>query len=267
MAASNWEAIMAEAGPLILGERQDSEIAILTLDNPARRNALSMDMRRRMIDAFRRLETDPSTRALVLTGSGGHFCAGGDIAGQGASALPDGRERFRVTHELCRLMAGGSKPIVAAVEGWCVGAGLSLALLCDTVVAGEGAKFSVPFGRIGLVADLGLLHTLPARIGQGRARQMLLYGEPVDAAEALRTGMIDRIVPDGTALDAALECARTLAAAAPLPIALTRQYLSQGLSAALDWEREVQAALMTTDDHAEGRAAFLEKRPARFTGR
>ena len=106
---------MAEAAPLLLGERQDGEIAILTLDNPARRNALSMEMRGRMIEAFRRLETDTGIRALVLTGSGGHFCAGGDIAGQGASALPDGRERFRITHELCRLMAGGSKPIVAPV--------------------------------------------------------------------------------------------------------------------------------------------------------
>jgi enoyl-CoA hydratase/carnithine racemase len=267
MAVSSLEAIMAETAPLILSERLEGEIAILTLDNPPRRNALSMEMRLRMIEALRRLETDANVRALILTGAGGHFCAGGDIVDQGASTLPDGRERFRVTHEMVRLLAAGSKPVIAAVEGWAAGAGLSLALLCDTVVAAETAKFSAPFGRIGLVGDLGLLHTLPARIGQGRARQMLLYGEPVDAAEALRIGLVDWVVSAGSALQTALDYARTLAASAPLPIALTRQFLSRELAAALDWEREVQAALMMTDDHAEGRAAFLEKRAARFTGR
>lgn len=256
---------MVEASPL--QERREGEIAILTLDNPARRNALSMEMRQRMIEALRRLETDADIRALVLTGAGGHFCAGGDITGQGSASLAAGRERFRVTHEMARLMVGGSKPIVAAVEGWAAGAGLSLALLCDTVVAADSAKFSAPFGKLGLVGDLGLMHTLPQRVGEGRARQILLYGEPVDAAQALAIGLIDRIAPAGAALDAALERARTLAASAPLPLAVTRRYLSRGLDSVLEWERDMQAALMTTEDHGEGRAAFLEKRAPRFTGR
>ncbi|KZD08968.1 enoyl-CoA hydratase/isomerase family protein [Oceanibaculum pacificum] len=256
---------MLEASPL--HERREGEIAILTLDNPARRNALSMAMRERMIEALRRLETDADIRALVLTGAGGHFCAGGDITGQGNASLAAGRERFRVTHEMARLMAGGSKPIVAAVEGWAAGAGLSLALLCDTVVAADSAKFSAPFGKLGLVGDLGLMHTLPQRVGEGRARQILLYGEPVEAAQALAIGLIDRIAPTGGALDAALARARTLAASAPLPLAVTRRYLSRGLDAVLEWERDMQAALMTTEDHGEGRAAFLEKRAPRFVGR
>ncbi|MBU0724036.1 MAG: enoyl-CoA hydratase/isomerase family protein [Alphaproteobacteria bacterium] len=258
---------MAETSPLVLGERIDGSVAILTLDNPARRNALSVEMRHRMIEALRRLEADPAIRALVLTGSGGHFSAGGDIVGQDTVTLADGRERFRITHEMVRLMVGGGKPIIAAVEGWAAGAGLSLALLCDTVVAGDTAKFTAPFGKIGLVADLGLLHTLPERIGQGRARQMLLYGEPVAAAEALSIGLVDRVVPAGTVLEAALERARLLGEAAPLPVAITRRYLSRGLEEALDWERDMQAALMTTEDHREGRLAFLEKRAPRFIGR
>jgi len=122
------------------------------------------------------------------------------------------------------------------------------------------------FGKIGLVADLGLLHTLPLRVGQGRARQILLYGEALDARAAERIGLVDHLASPGDALDAALARARTLHDAAPLPIALTKQFLIQGLDAALDWEREVQSALFQTADHAEGKAAFLSKRPPRFAG-
>ena len=258
---------MAEQQAQVLRESRDGDIAILTLDNPARRNALSLEMRLKLTEALRRLDGDADVRALVLTGTGGHFCAGGDIAGQGSGSLADGRERFRMTHEMVRLLVRCSKPSIAAVEGWAAGAGLSLALLCDSVVAGEGAKFSAPFGKVGLIADLGLLHTLPRRIGEGRARQMLLYGEAMEAREALATGLVDRLAPDGGVLEAARERARLLAAAAPLPQQLTRQYLWRGLDEALDWEREAQAALMTTEDHAEGRNAFLEKRAPRFAGR
>ena len=112
----------------------------------------------------------------MLTGAGGHFCAGGDISGMRIDDLAAGRERFRLTHRLVKLMVHCAKPIIAAVEGYAVGAGLSLALCCDTIVAAENARFAAGFGRIGLIADLGLNHTLPQRIGMGRARQLLLYG-------------------------------------------------------------------------------------------
>lgn len=258
---------MAHEAETVLCEVREDGIAVLTLNNPARRNALSLEMRRKLTDILRQLNEDAAVRVIVLTGAGGHFCAGGDIKNQGQSSLADGRERFRITHEMVRLLVLGAKPTIAAVEGWAAGAGLSLALLCDTVVAGEGAKFSAPFGRLGLIADLGLLHTLPARIGNGRARQMLLYGEPLAANEALSIGLIDRLAPDDAVLAAALDRARQLAQSAPLSLELTRQYLWRGLDEALDWEREVQAALMTTEDHREGRAAFLENRAPRFIGR
>lgn len=258
---------MDDETQVVLCKVAEGGIAVLTLNNPARRNALSLDMRRKLIELLRQLDSDVAVRAIVLTGAGGHFCSGGDISGQGQSNLADGRERFRITHEMVRTLARGPKPKIAAVEGWAAGAGLSLALLCDTVVASANAKFSAPFGRLGLIADLGLLHTLPARIGHGRARQMLLYGEPASANEALSIGLIDRLVPEGAALEAAFERARLLAQSAPLPLELTRQYLCRGLDETFNWEREVQAALMTTEDHREGRAAFLEKRVPRFAGR
>ena len=250
----------------MLDETRDGATAILTLDYPERRNALAMPMRERLAAAFDRIEADAAVRAVVVTGRGGTFCAGGDVSGMDAATLAAGRERFRTTHRLVRLVAHCGKPVIAAVEGWCVGAGLSLACLCDTVVAAEDARFMAGFGKLGLVADLGLLHTLPLRVGQGRARQVLLYGEAVGTREAERMGLVDRLVQPGRALDAALALARTLHEAAPLPIALTKQFLAQGLDAALDWEREAQSALFQTADHAEGKAAFLAKRPPRFTG-
>ena len=251
---------------MMLDEARDGATSVLTLDYPERRNALAIPMRERLASAFDRIEADAAVRAVVVTGRGGTFCAGGDIAGMDSPTLAAGRERFRLTHGLVRLIAHCGKPVIAAVEGWCVGAGLSLACLCDTVVASEEARFMAGFGKIGLVADLGLLHTLPLRVGQGRARQILLYGEALDARAAERIGLVDHLASPGDALDAALARARTLHDAAPLPIALTKQFLIQGLDAALDWEREVQSALFQTADHAEGKAAFLSKRPPRFAG-
>ena len=255
----------------MLTEARDGATAILTLDYPERRNALAMPMRQRLVDALEAIEADRDLRAIVITGAGGTFSAGGDISGMNVADLAAGRERFRLTHRLVRLLIKGSKPVVAAVEGWCVGAGLSVAMCCDTVVAAEDARFAAGFGKIGLIADLGLPHTLPARIGQGRARQVLLYGETMTAAAAEHIGMIDHVVPAGTALQAALARAALFhpdaaMPVAPLPIAMTKQFLAEGLDAALEWERDTQSALFLTSDHAEGKAAFLGKRIPAFQG-
>lgn len=251
----------------MLAAARDGAVSILTLDYPERRNALAMPMRRSLSHALEEIEADPAIRAVVITGAGGTFCAGGDISGMDSADLAAGRERFRATHDLVRRLIKLRVPVVAAVEGFCVGAGLSLAMCCDTVVAAEDARFAAGFGRVGLIADLGLLHTLPARIGQGRARQVFLYGEQMDAAAAERIGMIDHVVAIGGALAAAIARAKLFEAAAPLPLAFTKQFLAAGLDAALDWEREVQASLFLTADHAEGKAAFLGKRIPGFAGR
>ena len=246
---------------------RDNRTAVLTLNHPARRNALAIELRQALAEAWEGIEADPELRAVVLTGAGGTFCAGGDISGMTATDLAAGRERFRLTVRLVRLIALGSKPVVAAVEGFAVGAGLSLAMLCDTVVAAADARFAAGFGAVGLVADFGLPHTLPLRVGHGAARQILLYGERVDAAAAERIGLVDQVVAPGAALEAALVRAARFADMAPLPVALTRAYLSRGLDEALAWERDTQSALFATDDHAEGKAAFLGKRRPVFTGR
>jgi 2-(1,2-epoxy-1,2-dihydrophenyl)acetyl-CoA isomerase len=255
----------AAAAPTLI-EARDGTTVVLTLNNPQRRNALAMPLREALIAAFERIEADRAIRAVVLTGAGGTFCAGGDITAMNVQSLADGLERFRITHRLVRLMIRCGKPIVAAVEGYAVGAGLSLALCCDTIVAAEDSRFGAGFGRIGLIADLALNHTLPARIGTGRARQVLLYGEQMDAATGERFGLIDHVVPKGGALDLALRRAKTFADAAPLPVALTKGLLADGLDLALERERELQSMLFLTADHAEGRDAFLAKRRPVFKG-
>jgi enoyl-CoA hydratase/carnithine racemase len=241
-------------------------VLVLTLDQPARRNALSMPLRTALTAALERAQSDKGVRAVVVTGAGAHFCSGGDISGMDVKSSLEGRERMRQSHQLIRLMVMGSVPIVAAIEGYCVGAGLSLACACDTIVAAEDARLGAGFGRIGLMADLGLPHTLPLRVGQGRARQVFLYHEQMTAAAAERIGLVDHVVPKGHALDKAREKARFLAEQAPGPMALTKQMLGEGLDRALEQERHFQSTLFTTEDFAEGRAAFLGKRQPEFKG-
>lgn len=255
----------ADAAPLI--ESRDGAVAILTLNEPAKRNALTTGLRAALWEAIDRIERDPDIRAVILTGGPQVFSAGGDLSAMNVEGLAQARERFRLLHAIVRAIVKSSKPYIAAVEGWAAGAGFSMALCCDTIVAGAGARFMAAFPKVGLVADAGLLHTLPARVGLGRARQILLYAKPVDAEAALAMGLIDETAPDGKALERALARACEFDALAPLPTALAKEYLARGLDEALDWERSQQAALFFTADHAEGKAAFREKRPPRFQGR
>jgi enoyl-CoA hydratase/carnithine racemase len=245
-------------------EAREGAVLTLTLDYPARRNALAMPLREELHRILEAAQADQAVRAIVLTGAGGIFCSGGDISGMNVTDTPTGLERMRRTHRIIRMMVAGRVPIVAAVEGWCVGAGLSIACASDTIVAAEDARFMAGFGKVGLIADLGLPSTLPARIGAGRARQLFLYGRQIGAAEAERIGLVDEVVPKGGALAVATERARFLAAQAALPIALTKQILAEGLDRALEQERHFQTACFLGPEHEEGKAAFLAKREPDF---
>ena len=251
----------------MITEEHAGQVLVLTLNNPARRNALGMDMRIAIQEAFERADPNSDIRAIVIRGSGEHFCGGADVAGMNVTDTAGARERFRIGHKMVRTLVKSSKPVVAAIEGWCVGAGISLALCCDTIVAARNARFMAGFGKVGLMGDLGLLHLLPARIGIGKARQMLLYGDPVQADEAERIGLVDRLVEPGAAFEEAMSCASRLAASASLPIAFTREFFARGLDESLDVERSYQPALLLSEDHREGKAAFLEKREPAFKGR
>lgn len=243
----------------------------LTLSHPRRRNALAGPLREALIRHLEDGLANPACRAIILTGAGAHFCAGGDITAMGQQTPLESRARMqRVSHHMVRLLVEGEKPVIAAVEGHAAGAGLSIAAACDIVVAARDATFTCSFNRIGLVPDLGAAWTLPRRIGAGQTRLLMFRGKPIPAERAADIGLVEQLVEPGTALEEARAIARDIAAVAPLSNGMAKQLLarSQGsLSESLKAEADAQALLRETEDHREGRDAFLSKRKPHFVGR
>ena len=259
---------MTQSQP-VLHERREA-IALVTLNEPKRRNAMSMALRQGLIDQVEDAMADPDIRVIVITGAGGTFCAGGDLTSMAGLTPVAGRDRLKSLHRLARRIVQGEKPVIAAVEGYAFGAGLSLAAACDQVVAARDAKFCASFNKVGLMADFGSLWTVPMRVGMGRAKRLLMLAEVVDGETAAAIGLADEVVEPGRALEAALDLAARFAAGAPLGHALTKAALSAGPQSfqdMLDREALSQGILFGSDDFAEGRAAFFEKRAARFQGR
>lgn len=258
---------------LALTELRDG-IGILSMNDPAQRNALSVEMRLSVAKALRELLADDDCRAIVLCGAGGTFCAGGDLK-SAQSDVEDPPEirtprKLSMMHDVVRLIAEGSKPVIAAIEGNASGAGLSLAAACDYVVAGPSAKFCASFGRVGLVPDAGLLWSLPRRIGIIPARNMMLTATTIDLETALRIGLADMAAREGETLSAAVEIARNYLGVAPLSAAHIKALMSRealSLEEAFAAELRVQPTLTGSADYIEARAAFAEKRQPRFTGK
>lgn len=256
---------------LVLSETRGATV-ILTLNEPARMNPLSHVRRERLIALLRAAHDDPAIRSIVLTGAGGNFSTGADVRDMDQPDGPDLRRsqrRLDSLHTCARLIAAGPKPVLAAIEGVAFGAGLSLALACDFVVAAPRARFGSAFGKLGLAPDLALMWSLPQRVGMRQARDILFTGRHIRADEAVQTGIADALAPEGEALAAALAKAETYHAIAPFSLAVMKAGFADGplnVEAALKTEIHVQPLLRTTRDHAEGRAAFMEKRQPRFTG-
>jgi 2-(1,2-epoxy-1,2-dihydrophenyl)acetyl-CoA isomerase len=251
--------------------RREGNVLVLTLNAPQRLNALSLSMRLQLRDRLREANDDAEVRVVVLTGSGRAFSAGGDVRQMAERPAPMvARQRLDILHDIVRQILSGPKPVVAAVEGVAYGAGFSLAAACDHVVAGEDSRFSAAFGRLGLVADCGLLWTLPQRIGLGTAKDLLMTGRPIDAAEARRLGIVDTLVAAGGALERALAKAAEYETIAPLAIAATKSAFARrpsSLEDALRIESDLQDFLRGTEDHRAACDAFLAKRPVAFSGR
>ncbi len=244
-------------------------IAQITLSLPERRNALSLEMRAQLRERLESLAADASVRAIILTGADNCFCAGGDIKSMEGITVMGGRKRLEDMHRLARLITRMEKPIVAAVEGFAMGAGLSLAALCDIVVAAENSLWSCPFNQVGLIPDTGALWGLPQRMGVGRARRLMMLGKKLDGKTAIDEGLADILCESGAALDTAIETCHSLISKAPCALAMTKAILAnfpQSLEQSLAAERECQALLFQSKDFAEGRAAFYEKRKPKFCG-
>jgi enoyl-CoA hydratase/carnithine racemase len=252
---------------------RDGEIAVLTLNNPQRRNALSLAARQSLSGLLKDCAADVACRAIVLTGAGGHFCSGGDLKPVGgADAPPDAartRHNIGILHDIVRLLAAGPKPTVAAVQGYAYGAGMSLAAACDYVLVTPSARFCASFGKVGLMADAGLMWSLPNRVGLSCARQLLLSARVVEGEESMRLGLSDQVVEEDGLLAEAVRAARKLSDLAPLSIAATKQVLARGpasLESVIAAESDLQPKLSMSLDYLEGRAAFNDRRAPRFRG-
>jgi 2-(1,2-epoxy-1,2-dihydrophenyl)acetyl-CoA isomerase len=246
-------------------------VATLTLDRPDALNSLTIPLKEELLATFRRLGRDREVRAIVLTGAGRAFCAGQDLRERlepdVAPLATELRERY---NPLILAMRTIEKPIVGAINGVAAGAGASLAFACDIRIAAEGASFVLAFGRIGLVPDSGATWFLPRLIGPAKAAELALTGESLPAADAERLGLVAKVVPAASLLEEAMALAGRLASGAPRAIALTKRALNRSwdmtLEQSLEYEAYLQGIAGATDDHREGLAAFVEKRPPRFSG-
>jgi 2-(1,2-epoxy-1,2-dihydrophenyl)acetyl-CoA isomerase len=267
-------AVADDRGEPVLVDRDGSAVVVVTLNRPARRNALTRELKEALREALLGIARDSAVRAVVLAGSGSAFCVGQDL-GEHAEALRSGSGTALDTVErdynpIVAALAGMPKPVVAAVNGTCVGAGLGFALACDLRVAAEGARFATAFAALGLAADSGLSASLVHSLGSARATELMLLGEAFTAEQAQQWGLVRTVVPADRVVDEALELARKLAAGPTVAYAEIKKALAFGavstLDAVLAAEAAAQARLGRTRDHAGAVEAFLAKRRPGFEG-
>ena len=256
-------------------QKLDSGLLTITMNRPDRRNALNPDMTRGLVEAARRAAEDHEVRAVLLKGAGGTFCVGGDVKAMAQSDGPevgvDERVRqLRSRMEASRLLHDMPKPTVAAIAGAAAGAGLALALACDLRVAGESAKITTAFGKVGLSGDFGGTYFMTKLIGSARARELYMTSPILGAKQAMDLGVVTRVVADDQVDAAGTELARSLASGPTLTFGHMKHNLDLAEHAALgeclDNEAWRQIVCMTTADHREAATAFVEKRAPRFTG-
>jgi 2-(1,2-epoxy-1,2-dihydrophenyl)acetyl-CoA isomerase len=258
----------------VLLTQDTNGVRLLTLNRPDSFNSLNVELKQQLIAALREAAADDAVRAVVVTGAGKSFCTGQDLKEHVALLQANDPTPLRTVEEhynpMIRAVATMPKPVIAAVNGTAAGAGASLSYACDLRVASADAKFLMAFANVGLSADSGVSWTLPRLIGYGRAMEMLLLAEPVEAQEALRVGMVNRVVDVGHATEAAIELATRMAAGPTSAYARIKETMlaaaAEGLDEALAVEAGAQAEAGRTADHQEAVAAFVAKRPPNFTG-
>ena len=254
---------------VVLLERPAAGVALLRLNRPERRNALNMAVRENLAAYFAELASDDDVRCVVVTGDEKAFAAGADVAELAARTPTD--EAFAKSRAAWSAIERYRRPIIAAVNGFALGGGCELALHCDIIVAGEGAKFGQPEVKLGVMPGAGGTQRFVRAAGKFAAMRWVLTGDPLSAADALRLGLVSEVVPDGEVLPHALEIAKRIAALPPLAVAAIKEAVLVGadlpLEAALNLEAQSFQKLFATEDRGEGMRAFLEKRKPDFKGR
>ncbi|MBE1534320.1 enoyl-CoA hydratase-related protein [Actinomadura algeriensis] len=249
-------------------------VATITLNRPDGMNSLTSEMKDALRGAVERAASDGSARAVILTGAGRAFCAGQDLR-EHADNLAAGRDLNDTVRKqynpIVLGIANMGKPVVAAVNGVAAGAGASLALACDLIVASDRSRFATAFTGIGLAPDSGMSWTLPRLVGRAKAAELLLLGEPLKAAEALELGLVNRVVPADELAPASVELARRLAAGPTAAYAAVKAALDHAatndLASALAKEADLQDEAVRTSDHRGATEAFLKKEQPAFEGR
>jgi enoyl-CoA hydratase len=248
---------------------REGPVAVVTLNRPNVLNALNQETMDELVGALELLDRDDTVRCIVLTGGERAFAAGADVnemLGATAVAMLSGY-RFQQWERIRKV----GKPIIAAVRGFALGGGCELAMLCDMIVAGEGARFGQPEINLGIMPGAGGTQRLTRAVGKARAMELILTGRPLSASEADRLGLVTRVVPDERVLEEARHLAQQVAEKAPVAVRLAKDAILKAfdttLEGGLDYERKLFYLLFSTEDAHEGIAAFLGKRPAEFRGR
>ncbi|MBX5475598.1 MAG: enoyl-CoA hydratase/isomerase family protein [Clostridia bacterium] len=244
-------------------------VALVRLNRPQALNALNAQLMEELLDALRRLDQDDAVRAIVLTGNGRAFAAGADIKEMAERTVVDMEleDRF-ATWDAIRLI---HKPIIAAVNGFALGGGCELAMMCDIIIAAETATFGQPEIAIGVIPGAGGTQRLTRAVGKSAAMEMILTGDPIPARRALELGLVSRVVAPEVLLDEALRLAQRIAERPPLAVRLGKDAVNRAfettLTEGLAYERRNFYLLFATEDQKEGMRAFMEKRPPQFRGR
>jgi len=255
----------------IILEKNEEGIGTLTLNRPEVFNAISEELIAEVLDALRTVNADGDIKVLIITGAGKGFQAGADIRELNRMGIV---EILRWNEGFLRVNANVEKlrqPVIAAINGLALGGGLELALACSIRIAAEGAKLGLPEVKLGIIPGTGGTQRLPRVVGKGRAYEILLTGDPIDAAEALRIGLVNKVVPRGEAVKAAEEMARRIIVNGPFAVEMCKDAVEIGmecpLEQAVQYSQKNCIACFGTEDMKEGTTAFIEKRKANFKGK
>ena len=261
-----WEFVLLE---------KEEKVATVTLNRPDKLNAFGGNMRREILEALEDACRDKDIRAIVITGAGKAFCAGGDVnefaAGTSQIMAKEATIERPTMSKIVHLINTVEKPVIASVNGVAAGGGCNLALACDMRIASERARFSESFTKRGVHPDWGGIYFLPRLVGYAKAAELIFSGNIIDANEALRIGMVNKVVPHEELNLATKELAKKIVKNAPMPISLAKRglqnFYKMDLAQALDYEAYANGICVNTEDRMEGFKAFLEKREPNFLGK